>query len=160
MKKEWYEAKGTLRYSPQRLGGEESQKWWLVIDCQDDISEYYRHVIHIESYKTLKLQKPYWGSHITVIRNEEPPNQELWKKYDGQEIVFKYGNHIGTNYSPERWKSFWWLDSRCEWALDIREELGLRREPYPQFHLTIGNITDEQNRRDFKLRDLHGRKLS
>lgn len=151
LKEEWFEAKGILRYSPQRRNGRETQKWWLVIDCPEDISKYYRHVTHLASYRCLKLQRPYWGAHITVIRNEEPPNQDLWNKYDGEEVVFQYGKYIGTNYNDDRWKSFWWLDARCERALNIREELGLRREPYPQFHLTIGNIENERNRRGFEL---------
>jgi len=155
-RKEWFEARGVIRYSPQRLGNKESQKWWLVIDCPEEIGKYYRHVMHVSSHRCFKLQRPYWGAHISVIRNETPPNPNLWRKYDGEKIVFQYGKYIETNYNDQRWKSFWWLDAQCERALDIREELGLQRNPHPQFHLTIGNIANEENRRD---RDMDGWEL-
>ena len=144
---EWHEATGRLRYSPQRRNGKEAQKWWLVIDCPEEIGKFYRHLLYLNTYKTVKLHQPYWGSHITVIRNEEPPKPELWSKYNGERVVFQYGEYAGTNHTDQRWKSFYWLGAKCAQALDIREELGLKRDPYPDFHLTIGTIENEQNRR-------------
>ena len=39
-----FTAQGTLRYSPKRQSSD--QHWWLVLDCDPEIGEYYRHLYH------------------------------------------------------------------------------------------------------------------
>lgn len=84
------------------------------------------------------MQRPAWEAHISVIANEMPPNIGLWRAYDGQEIAFSY------EPAPEFNGIYVWLPVICERALDIREELGLPRQPFYPLHLTIGNNKYEE----------------
>jgi hypothetical protein len=122
---------GTLRYSPQGLGN--ASKWWLVIDCDPEIGKYYRHLYYLSNFKTQKIQRPAWEAHITVVRDELPPNENNWGKLNGSKIEFYYSP------LPEGDGLFLWLPVRCESALNLREELGLDRNPLYPLHLTFGN---------------------
>ncbi len=124
-------SKGTLRYSPQTLG--KTSKWWLVVDCDPNIGKYYRHLYFLENNKCSKIQRPAWEIHISVVRNEEPPNPELWMAHEGEEIEFEYHPPVQNN------EIFYWLPVTCEKLLDIRERLGLPRQPDYDLHMTIGN---------------------
>ncbi len=124
--------KGILRYSPKLLG-KSSSKWWLVIDCDPELGKYYRHLFHLMSYRCYKLQRPAWECHITVIRDEEPPNKELWEKYANQEVEFNVSSEVKDN------GDYHWYQVECNLALDIRQELGLIREPQYPLHLSIGH---------------------
>lgn len=128
---------GTLRYSPKLLG-KSSAKWWLVVDCDKTLGDYYRHLYWLARHRLERMQRPAWCEHITVIRDEEPPvvKQTLWSKYAGQEVVFDYNPTIATN------GEYWWLDVCCPKLLDIREELGLPRQPEIPLHLSIGHHKD------------------
>lgn len=140
-----YEARGKLRYSLKKP--ESTQNWWLVLDCSDEvIGQYYRHLYWLDHNKGHKLCSPYWGSHVTVVRNEEPPNKELWWKYEGLEVVFNYRAPVRTNKGPERFRSFWWLDVVCPRFDEIRVELGLPPNPDRTYHMTIGSDENEINR--------------
>lgn len=123
---------GTLRYSPKLLGASLS-KFWLVIDCEPEIGKYYRHLFHLMTYRCYKLQRPAWESHITVVRDEEPLNKQYWKKYDGQSIDFSISPEVGTN------GDYFWFPVECEFAFNIREELGLIKMPEFPFHISIGH---------------------
>lgn len=129
---EAYLSSGTLRYSPKTW--KKDQKWWLVVDCDADIGAYYRHLFYLSSYRCERLTRPAWKEHVTVVRNEEPPeaHKSLWGKYDGQEVVFSLAPISRTD------GAFCWLDVTCERLLDIREELGLPREPQYALHLSYG----------------------
>ena len=126
---------GILRYSP-KLVGETSEKWWVVLDCDPAIGEYYRWLYHMESHQTRRLMRPAWKEHITVIRNEEPPDsfKHLWEDRAGQKISFSYEHQIRDD------GLFFWIDVQCSELLDFREELGLPRNPEYSLHLTIGNL--------------------
>lgn len=129
-----YQSKGTLRYSP-KLTGERNEKWWLILDCDPGIGSYYRHLFKAGHYGCKKLQAPSWAEHITVVRNEEPPIKNPWEKHDKKEVEFTYTtDYFGTD------GIYVWLDVECEELLDIREALGLPRNPIYPLHLTIGNV--------------------
>ena len=123
------EGKGTLRYSSTF----EEMKWWLVVDCDKEIGKYYRNLYYLLHHKCRELQRPAWESHISVIRNEEPPKKDLWGKYNGLNITYQYNPVIRNN------GIYFWLDVECNQLLDIREEIGLDREPYFPLHLTVAN---------------------
>jgi hypothetical protein len=122
--------KGTIRYSPKLLGAS-SSKWWVVIDCDPELGRYYRHLFHLDSYRCNKLQRPAWECHITVVRDEEPPNKLLWEKYDGLEVDFEIVGCVETN------GDYYWFPIKCQQALDLRIELGLGEPLYP-LHVSIG----------------------
>ena len=124
---------GTLRYSPKILGNRVSAKWWLVVDCEPSLGSYYRDLYSLHHYRCKSLSKPAWKDHITVIRNEEPLHRDLWEKYDGENLEFSYLQEPHTN------GCYWWLQISCPRLLDIREELGLPRNPSIPFHLSFGH---------------------
>lgn len=125
---------GLVNYSP-RLIGNSDEKWWLVLQCGSEIGKYYRRLYDYLTNNCRKIQAPGWKDHITIGRNEKPPDefQSLWGKYEGLEVEFEYNSVPRTN------GQYYWLDVKCDWLLDLREELGLPREPEFKLHLTIGN---------------------
>jgi hypothetical protein len=88
-------------------------------------------------YKTSELRRPAWEAHISVIRDEKPPNESNWMKYEGETIEFTYTPDLEFN------GIYVWLPVVCPKALDIREELGLNRSPFYNLHLTVGNRKEE-----------------
>jgi hypothetical protein len=140
-----FRATGRLRYSPtnngkviRRDGG--TTKWWLVIDCDPNIGRYYRELYRMDNYSVRTIQRPAWDAHISVIANEQPPDKFMsaWRKHEGQRIEYEYVHYAQSN------GTYVWLPVWCEKALDIREELGLKRNPYHQLHLTVGNCKETQ----------------
>jgi hypothetical protein len=122
---------GTLRYS--RAEG----KYWLVVDVDPEIVNFVRALLP----PYIKLNKQKYSPHITVVRNEVPPNKDKWNLYNGEKIEFEYDPSVknGTIY--------WWLNAYCDRLCEIREELGLTphsdltKPPNDEscFHITIGN---------------------
>lgn len=130
---------GRLHYSPQLLGNAGS-KWWLVLWCDKEIVKYYRHLYFLFRHKVDKLTRPAWDSHITVIRDEEPPEdrQHLWRAHQDREVEFFYSSQVGTN------GSYWWLPVFSPQLLELREDLGLSREPYYPLHLSFGHREEDE----------------
>ncbi|MBX9400366.1 hypothetical protein K4L06_03520 [Lysobacter sp. BMK333-48F3] len=135
----WLPSTGTLRYSPQlgrgghlrRDGG--STLWWLIVDCDPELGRYLRHQYLLGHRRTRGLQAPLWGPHISVIRGETPPRPAAWRRLDGATVGFEYDPQVHEA------QGYVWCPVRCPALLDLREELGLLREPQPALHLTIGN---------------------
>lgn len=125
-----YESIGRLHYYPVVSNDIKDNPWWLVVQCCDDLIKYYRWLVLKAT--GIKLAKPAWGAHISVIRGEKPPTEELWEKYQGKSISFLYSPIIYTD------KKYWWLDVEAPFLLDIRQECGLKREPEFALHLTVG----------------------
>lgn len=140
-----FKATGVIRCSLKKPSSD--QNWWMVLDCDtEEIGRYYRHLYWLDHSKAIKLSKPYWGAHVTVVRNEEPPNTSLWWTYDGEKVEFDYRPGVRTNYSSERFRSFWWVDVICPRFDEIRVELGLPENPDRTYHMTIGSAENEANR--------------
>ena len=130
---------GTLRYSPKLLGDRASEKWWLILDCDPDLGRYYRHLYCIAQYRTQKMLRPAWAEHITVVRNEEPPNPQFWGRYTGHTVSFYYNTVPKTN------GDYWWLEVNQTWLRDLRQELGLPRSPEIPFHMSLGHGCTEEH---------------
>ena len=124
---------GILIYSPELLGEHISPNWWLILICDNEIGRYYRHLYHLSTHRVDQLQRPAWSSHVSVIRNEEPPNKELWEKYAQKQVEVQYSTEIKTN------GEYFWLKVFCPWFMEVREELGLSSQPLIPFHLSIGH---------------------
>ena len=140
-----HKAEGTLRCSVKKPKSD--QNWWMVLDCTtEEIGRYYRHLYRVEHSRAIKLSRPYWGAHVTVVRNEEPPNKDLWWNYDGERVEFDYRPPVRDNYSEERFRSFWWVDVICPRFEEIRIELGLPPNSDGTYHMTIGSYENEANR--------------
>ena len=130
---------GKLVYSP-RTHLASSDKW-LVVMCDDEISRYYRHLYAVENpflngMRSTKLTRPVWGTHISVIRGEHLRNQKMWRLDEGKVIDFEYEGGVIDN------GEYYWLKVTCPYLGDLREKMGLPREPRFGFHLTIGRTTD------------------
>lgn len=128
-------SKGKLRYDITEDAG-----YKLIVEVDLGIVQFYRALIP-PWYPKINPQK--YRPHISVVRNEIPPNKEVWRKYEGDEVEFLYSNivHSGTVY--------WWLNCFSVKLEEIRLELGLPVDsPYTRppdglkktFHCTIGNI--------------------
>lgn len=106
-------------------------QWWLILQCCPDLAKYCRMMINKYNLGSFKVMKPAWDSHISVTRGEEPKNKELWNSLTGREVDFYYENKIETN------DRYYWLPVQSDAILDVREQLGLLREPYYKLHLTV-----------------------
>lgn len=121
------------------------------MDCDPEIGRYYRHLYQRDTYNCHKLSRPFWGAHVTLVRNEEPDveHKHLWDAYAGEAIEFHYCGPVKDNYSKERYRSFYWVDVFCPRMDEIRKELGLG-VPSCGYHLTVGSSENEA-RKDWYL---------
>jgi len=111
------------------------RNWWVTLDPVDDIGEYYRKTYNWENRARIITQKPKWGSHISVLRAEEPKkNKETWELQDGKDFEFYYENIVITGGSHIC------LNVLCPQAEELRIYFGLNKEPLFPFHLTLGYI--------------------
>ena len=140
-----YRATGKITSSLKKPDSD--QNWWMVLDdISENLGRYYRNLYFLDHNKGKKLCKPYWGAHVTIVRNEIPPNLAKWWDYHEEEVEFEYIPGVRDNFGPERYRSFFWLDVRCPRFDEIRAELGLPPNPDRTYHVTIGSIEDERNR--------------
>ena len=113
---------------------------WIIVSCDEDLARYYRNLVNQYS-RSIELQKPMHGSHITVIAGKYElfpyPRYELWKKYDGQEVMFEYDTYVHTD------GIYYWLTVYCPEFEKVRLELGLNATTPMPWHLTIGNLKHE-----------------
>lgn len=131
---------GKLVYSPRTHLA--SSERWLVLMCDDEISRYYRHLYTMEyppylnGDHSLKLTRPVWGTHISVIRGERIPNMNLWGLDANKIVEFEYDAGVIDN------GEYYWLKARCPALSELRKKYGLSPEPRFGFHLTIGRTTE------------------
>lgn len=131
--------KGFYNFDPLPLTGNATKLFkpgWMIITVPDDISNYYSWFIR-RRYG-LKLMPPAWGPHISIIRGEgtklDAINWLLFKqKYHEKKVEFDYDIDVRTN------GEHWWLKIYNDEIKDIREEMGLKRDPFWNLHLTIGS---------------------
>jgi hypothetical protein len=131
----WHESTGILIYDPhgraEKSKAKVSDPWWLILICDNEIIRYYNWWLEKQWIRTEKYSL--YGSHVSIVKGEEPPNKELWKKYNKKILKFRYNNEIKTN------NYHYWLWTECTEFERIRLELGLSpRFPDMRFHLTIG----------------------
>ena len=137
-------AKGQLRYTQRSALAIETgapDDWWLVVDFDQGLIDFYYSMLPKAWYAT----RGRYDAHITVSRNEEPPNKEAWGRHEGKVIEFSYVP--GVRYS----ETYIWLDIYCHRLEEVRQELGYLVDTpicYPQpiegfrwrFHTTIANL--------------------
>jgi len=107
---------------------------WCIIECDEEITRYYRHLYYLYTYKTIKLNRPRDPSHISVVTiyDKKPPEYYDFK-YQGEKVDIAYDLDFHSC------DTYVWMTVSCPHALSLREELGLGQPHYP-FHLTIGNL--------------------
>ena len=125
-----FTASGKLIYDPKaRI---KPAPWWLILKTDKGLMEYYQH--WIKQHYDVGFEKTVWGSHISVIRGDEPLNKEAWGKYNNEVIPFTYTNRIYRVH----W--FFCVDAYSPRLEEIRAELGLPKLPKYGFHITIGRL--------------------
>lgn len=107
---------------------------WAILACDDEIGKYYRHLYSQEFPYKNKLMRPVWGSHISWIRSEKIINPKIWKTSNNKIIDFEYDLGVQDN------GQYFWLNVKCDYLLDLRDQYGLSREPKFGLHLTIGKV--------------------
>lgn len=146
-----FKGTGILRYDPYRWDMKGNTDWWLVLNTDPEIVRYYAKqvvdnpTVFDETY--IDLINPSWGSHISVVRGEQPRGKltKLWKKYNGDKIEFEYSHIVrrsGDTTSGFLANQFWFIEVWCDRLHKIRSELGLpiqSREGRPYtYHITVG----------------------
>lgn len=125
-------ARGRLIYDPRVVadGVEHFDPWWAVLECAPSLLDPHR--ADVEARYGVRLTRPRWGAHLSVISGEEPPAPERWGLRGGEEIEFLYAEEAETD------GAFFWLRVISEELLDLRAALGLPRHPRSPLHLTLG----------------------
>lgn len=106
----------------------------LFVVVDPEIARLYRSMIP----KSIKLNKPRFHPHITVVRNEVI---SLPLDLRNKQIDFDYSPIICHD------NTYWWLNVVCDYLKQVRLELGLEEtSPWTRppddsdfFHCTIGN---------------------
>jgi hypothetical protein len=128
-------ATGTLVYDPRVVvdGREHFDPWWVVLECGVALLGAPRAALEAEG---VRLTRPRWGSHVSVVSGEEPPRKERWRFGHGELVPFAY------DPTPRLEGAFYFLDVICDELCDLREALGLPRAPRHPFHLTLGRTKE------------------
>ena len=109
--------------------------WWCVAKVDNEVCRYYRALFNKNRHISDQIQPQKEDGHITIVSKYDRcvDNNLLWGKYNNKFVDFEldlYPLDNGRDY---------WLRAYSYFAEDIREEMGLNREPYYPLHLTIGN---------------------
>ena len=131
--------KGKLKFQPEnKTKKHEKQDWKKIamIQLKCDLDQYY--AWFLTKRFGLDFVKNLRGAHVTIISDKVDPKvfQEVGKLFNNKEITFYYELEPRTN------TKHWWLRVHCPEAEIIRESMGLSKEPYFGFHLTIGYVND------------------
>ena len=78
--------------------------------------------------------RPKFGAHVSIVRGEEEGIVKgTWPvKLNAEWVNFNYSNDLQIVYN------YIWMPVWSSAFNDIRERLGLPREPIKSFHMTVG----------------------
>lgn len=135
------EVKGHLNFSVADVTRKhKNQSVWkrtAIIQTGCDLDKYYAWIL--KKRFNLDLNKNLRGSHVTIISDRMDKDV-----FEQAKLVFN-GKEISFFFDPKYIKSngkHWWIDVKCPDAENIRESIGLDRNPYFGFHLTIGHANE------------------
>ena len=133
--------RGILEFSPvdvtRKHKVQSSWKCVAIIKTDCDMDRYY--AWFIKKRFNLELNKNLRGSHITFIndRMDKSIFEEAAKIFDGREIDFY------LELEPKSNGEHWWFRVHSPDAENIREAIGLSRDPYFGLHFTIGHANEK-----------------
>ncbi|HYG36765.1 MAG TPA: hypothetical protein VEC99_18375 [Clostridia bacterium] len=143
---DWHKGTGRIVYDPPRPGLKRKRDWWVVVELDQGITDYYRWwvnrmLLNPLGFERKGLQMPSWGPHMSIIRGEKPwpDKMHLWKKYDGQQVEFHYDYKVrqsGDTTGADRPDNYWFVDAVCPLGTQMREEFGYKSDW--KFHITVG----------------------
>jgi len=140
---------GNMIFEPEdKTRKHRNQASWkraAMIVTQDDMSEYY--AWFIRKRFSLQLNKPLRGAHVSIVNDAErdftngvePIWSDVKRKYHEKPMDFY------IDLEPRSNGEHWWFRVYCPAGEDMREELGLKRDPFYSLHMTIG-FANEKNR--------------
>lgn len=108
---------------------------WVIATCDDEIGQYYRSLYTLEYFYKPRIQKPIWGSHVSVVRGECDIPENFKGIWNNTTVSLDYDNIMESN------GVHFWLPVKCKLFNIMRAELGLG-PPICDYHLSIGNICD------------------
>jgi len=108
---------------------------WALLECDDNIGKMYRALYSLEYFYKPKIQKPLWGTHISIIRGETTDLQSKIGQVNGFAITFGYLPRMSTN------GVHFYLPVICPLLDTIRLEAGLDKSCV-SYHMSVGNICD------------------
>lgn len=130
--------KGIIEFSPRDVTRKhKNQSSWkrvAIIKTNCDLDRYY--AWFLSKRFNLDLNRNLRGSHITFISDklENDVFNEASNIFNGKEIEFY------LELEPRGSTSHWWLRAYSPDAENIREVMGLSRDPYFGLHLTLGLV--------------------
>lgn len=128
---------GILQYDPG-LGAKHFDPWWALLLCDPEIVRYYSWQLKKYGVEVYSNDKGLWGTHVSVLKGDIPPDPSLWKKYQGYEVEFHYNHLIRVDNGEHAW-----VDVYSEDLSAIRQELGFPFKPW--YHLTVGRLVRPVN---------------
>jgi len=127
----WHNCEGVLDFEPKTADGKGGNPGWLILRCDDGIGEYYQW--WIEKHHHIKIERPLFGGHVSVMRGELPTeNADAWKNRQDERVAFQYHHEFQSA------DGFWWLPVSCPKMEQLRLSFGLSALPEHGFHMTIG----------------------
>ena len=136
-----FKVRGILDFSPQdKTKKHASQASWkrvAMIRTECELDRYY--AWFLKKRFSLELNSTLRGTHVTFINDKMDAKtfEQFAQIFNGKEIDF----YVETE--PRSNGEHWWLRVHCPEAESIREVMGLSREPYFDFHLTIGHANEK-----------------
>jgi hypothetical protein len=123
---------GILQYDPGK-GLKHYEPWWALLLCDDEIARYYSWQLKKHGVEVFPNNTGLWGTHVSVMKGEVPPDVSAWGKYEGYEVEFHFSHLIRFENGKHAW-----VDVYSEDLSAIREELGFVFKPW--YHLTVGRL--------------------
>jgi len=155
-------AQGWLKPDPE-ADTIKAKPWWLIVQCDRDWTWLVQRWLTLHGHgrwarvidpsrvlpdgRSVDLEPrlarvtdfvpPAWGPHISVTRGESVPKSGhgLWRSLVNRQIDFRYNPDLQFN------GEYFWFWVQCDELLNLREQLGLRREPKQRLHLTVGRVS-------------------
>lgn len=105
---------------------------WVIAKCDDELVEYYRWWFQRRYH--IVLSRPKFGAHVSIIRGEEEGIEKgNWPvKLNAEWTDFEYSNDLKIVYN------YVWMPVWSPYFNDVREKLGLSKNPIKPFHMTVG----------------------
>lgn len=135
MKSEFVEIEGVLEYDPDRGTMKSAKPYWLVLQLPYELVKYYQYFIRTDLHVDVK--DPQWGAHVSIVRGEEPPNPEFWKKYDGMKVKIRFKPEVVCIKDKKKDGNYFVIEFVNDFFSSIRTELGLPSK-YFMYHVTVG----------------------
>jgi len=125
-----YHGTGTIQFDPLK-GTKHFDPWWALLVCDKGIADYY--AWFLKRYGIEVNTASPWGTHISIIKGDCPPDLADWGKHEGEEMRFEFKNFVRYDNGKHAW-----LDVYSQDLSDFRQDLGLSEKKW--FHLTVGRL--------------------